>query len=100
MSIKCHSYARPLQTQPLYFSTNRILEFFYPIARRSLERCFFCSEIKGVSYGCASMLSSNEFSMWERAYDDEGVVGLRDRRLKARRLGAPITQPIFGRAFG
>jgi len=26
-------------------------------------------------------LSSNEFSMWERAYDDEGVVGLRDRRL-------------------
>ena len=45
-------------------------------------------------------LSSNEFSIWERAYDDEGVVGLRDRRLKARRLGAPITQPIFGRAFG
>ena len=40
-------------------------------------------------------LSSNELSFWERAYDDEGVVGLRDRRLKARRLGAPITQPVF-----
>src|SRR5260221_8411529 len=32
-------------------------------------------------------LSSNELSILERAYDDEGVVGLRDRCLKAPRLG-------------
>jgi len=31
------------------------------------------------------MLSSDEFSLWELAFDDEGIVGLRDRRLSARR---------------
>src|SRR5882672_12707199 len=45
-------------------------------------------------------LSSNEFSILERAYDAEGVVGLRDRRLRARRLGAPPTQPTFGQVCG
>src|SRR5258708_32958991 len=40
-------------------------------------------------------LTSNEFSIWERAYDDQASLGLRDRRLNARRLGAPIRQLIF-----
>ena len=31
------------------------------------------------------MLSDDEFSLWELAFNDEGIVGLRDRRLSARR---------------
>ena len=31
------------------------------------------------------MLSSDEFSLWELAFDAEGIIGLRDRRLAARR---------------
>ena len=31
------------------------------------------------------MLSSDEFSLWELAFDAEGIIGLRDRRLSARR---------------
>ena len=31
------------------------------------------------------MLSVDEFSLWALAFDDEGIVGLRDRRLSARR---------------
>jgi Protein of unknown function (DUF1153) len=31
------------------------------------------------------MLSVDEFSLWELAFNDEGIVGLRDRRLSARR---------------
>ena len=34
------------------------------------------------------MLSSDEFSLWELAFDAEGIIGLRDRRLAARRQGA------------
>ncbi len=31
------------------------------------------------------MLSRDEFSLWEVAFDNEGIIGLRDRRLSARR---------------
>ena len=31
------------------------------------------------------MISGDEFSLWELAFDDEGIVGLRDRRLSTRR---------------
>jgi len=31
------------------------------------------------------MIPSDEFSLWELAFDDEGINGLRDRRLSARR---------------
>ena len=37
------------------------------------------------------VLSSDEFSLWELAFDDEGIVGLRDRRLSARRRAAQST---------
>jgi len=39
------------------------------------------------------MLSSDEFSLWELAFDDEGIVGLRDRRLSARRRMQSIPLP-------
>ena len=39
------------------------------------------------------MLSSDEFSLWELAFDDEGIVGLRDRRLSARRRMQSILLP-------
>jgi len=37
------------------------------------------------------VLSSDEFALWELAFDDEGIVGLRDRRLSARRRTAQST---------
>lgn len=33
------------------------------------------------------MLSTDELSLWELAFDDEGFVGLRNRRLAVRRRG-------------
>jgi len=36
-------------------------------------------------------LAEHEFSLWERAFDDEGIIGLRGRRLNLRRR-MPVTQ--------
>src|SRR6266536_2502231 len=36
-------------------------------------------------------LSRGEFSLWELAFDDEGIAGLRDRRLSAYRRAAQST---------
>jgi hypothetical protein len=33
-------------------------------------------------------LPETEFTLWEKAFDTDGIVGLRDRRLSARRRGA------------
>ena len=39
-------------------------------------------------------VDQNELSLWERAFDEDGIVGLKDRRLNlrrpARRPGAPM----------
>jgi hypothetical protein len=34
-------------------------------------------------------LSNDEFNLWELAFDEDGIVGLRDRRLSARRRVHP-----------
>jgi hypothetical protein len=34
-------------------------------------------------------LPEHEFALWEMAYDTDGIVGLRDRRLSARRRTLP-----------
>jgi len=36
------------------------------------------------------MLADSEFSLWDRAFDEEGIAGLRDRRLNLRRR-RPVT---------
>ena len=33
------------------------------------------------------MVSENELALWELAFDEDGTIGLRDRRLSARRRG-------------
>jgi hypothetical protein len=38
-----------------------------------------------------TMLAGHEFSLWERAFDEEGITGLRDQRLSLRRR-LPVTQ--------
>jgi hypothetical protein len=39
------------------------------------------------------MLAEHEFSLWERAFDEEGITGLRDRRLSLRRRMPQAFQP-------
>ena len=41
------------------------------------------------------IISEDEFALWERAFDDEGIVGLRDRRLSARRRREPSAALTF-----
>ena len=44
-----------------------------------------CGTVSRVDACKTYMLSNDEFSLWELAFNDEGIVGLRDRRLSARR---------------
>ena len=34
---------------------------------------------------CSRYISADELALWELAFDDEGIAGLRDRRLAIRR---------------
>jgi hypothetical protein len=40
------------------------------------------------------MISSDEFRLWELAFDEDGIVGLRDRRLSVRRSARQKSPPM------
>ena len=48
-----------------------------------------------MSRSCARQqynISDDNFSLWEQAFNEEGIVGLKDRRLSARRHKEHMTQ--------
>jgi len=53
----------------------------------TVERADACSRYR---------LSSDELSLWELAFDDQGIAGLRDRRLTVRRRGSQAAQIFSG----